>query len=75
MAQMVLSTKQKQIMAKESRLVVARVEEGENGMDGEFGVFGCKLFHYKICNGKAMGPCTTTQGTVCDWVTLLCNRN
>ena len=45
MAQMVLSTKQKQIMAKESRLVVARVEEGENGMDGEFGVFGCKLLH------------------------------
>ena len=38
MAQMILSTKQKQITDLESRLVVAR-EEGEwSGMDRKFGV-------------------------------------
>ena len=45
MAQMILSTKQKQITAKKSRLVVARKEWGVSGMDGEFGVGGCKLLH------------------------------
>ena len=28
-----------------------------------------------IWNGWAMGPYCTAQGTVCDWVTLLYNRN
>ena len=46
MAQMILSTKQKQItqiMDKGSRLVVARREGGWSGMDGEFEVGSCKL--------------------------------
>uniref|UniRef100_A0A8D1JYU5 DUF1725 domain-containing protein n=1 Tax=Sus scrofa TaxID=9823 RepID=A0A8D1JYU5_PIG len=41
MAQMILSTKQKQIMDMEGRLVVAR--GAESGMGGEFGIGGCKL--------------------------------
>ena len=40
---MVLFIKQKQIMDMESRLVVAKREQGEGGMDGEFGVSRCKL--------------------------------
>ena len=28
-----------------------------------------------VWNGWAMGPYCTAQGTVCDWVTLLYNRN
>ena len=28
-----------------------------------------------ICNGWAMGPYCTAEGTLCDWVTLLYNRN
>ena len=47
MAQMIPSTKQKQIMGMLSRLVVARREEGEKGMDGEFGVDRCQLLHFK----------------------------
>ena len=39
MAQMILSTKQKPITAKESRLVVAREKWGGSGMDGEVGDF------------------------------------
>ena len=38
MAQMILSTKQKQILDRESRLAFARGEGGEKGMDG--GVWG-----------------------------------
>ena len=45
MAQLILSTKQKQIMAMESRLVVAREKEGGSGVDRESGVGGCKLLH------------------------------
>ena len=36
--QMILSTKQKQIMDMESRLVVARGKEGGSRMDGDFRV-------------------------------------
>ena len=43
MAQMILSTKQEQIIDRESKLVVARGERGGNRMDGEFGEGGCKL--------------------------------
>jgi len=38
MAQMILSTKQKQIMGRESRLVIVRRKGAGNGMDGESGV-------------------------------------
>ena len=49
MAQMTISTKQKQIMDRDSRLVVAR---GGNGMDREFGVGRYKLLHLEgISNG------------------------
>ena len=44
MAQMNLSTKEKQIMAKESRLGVAGGQEGV-GLDREFGIGGSKLLH------------------------------
>ena len=70
MAQMILSTKQKQIMAKESRLVVPRREGVEWTGDLGFGdANDC------IWNGWAMGPYCTAQGTVSDWVTLRYNRN
>ena len=45
MAQMILSTKQKQIMNMERRLVVAVGEKGGSELDREFGVGGCKLLH------------------------------
>ena len=45
MAQMVLSTIQKETMDTERRLVVATGEGGGSGMDREFGVGGCKLLH------------------------------
>ena len=38
MAQMILLTKQGQIMDMDSRLVVAKGERGGTGMDREFGV-------------------------------------
>ena len=44
MAQIFLPTKQKWIIANESRLVVAG-GEGGRGMDGEVGAWGCKLAH------------------------------
>ena len=71
MAQMNLSTKQKQITAKESRLVVPGGRREENGMDRQFGVWGCKLLfgmdgqwgpivqHRELC---VMGSlCCTTE--------------
>ena len=52
MAQPILSKKQKQFMDMESRLVFARVERGEEGMDREFEVGRCKLLHLEwISNG------------------------
>ena len=41
-------------------------------MDGLFRVLGGKVLYL---DGQAMGPYCTAQGTVCDWVTLQCNRN
>lgn len=67
MAQMGLSAKQKQCMAKESRLIYAG--EGGEGMGQtgslEFGDGNCF-----ILNAQAVGPYCTAKGTVCDWVTL-----
>ena len=56
-----------------NRLVVPRWAGGKNGMNRPFGVFldaNCYIW-----NGCALGPYFTTQGTMCDWVTLLYNRN
>ena len=69
-AMMILSTKQKDIMAKESRPVVPG--EGGGGLMGSSGLFDANCC---IWNGWAMGPYCTVQGTLCDWVTLLYNRN
>ena len=43
MAQMILSTKQKQVMDMESRLVAAREERVQSGMNIKFGVSVYKL--------------------------------
>ena len=44
MAQIILSTKQKQVTDMESRLVASGEGVG-SGMDREFEVGGCKLLH------------------------------
>ena len=64
MAHMILYIKEKQTMAKESRLVVP----GEWGMGwiGSLGFFNANSY---IWSGWAMGPYCTAQGTVCDRVT------
>ena len=64
MAQMILSTKQKQITAKEIRLVVPRGRAEEVGWSGRSGILDANS---NICNGWAMGPHYTAQGTMCDW--------
>ena len=46
MAQTILSTKQKQVMDLENRLVFAS-GRGERGPDGEFGAGRRRLFHLK----------------------------
>ena len=52
MAQIILSTKQKQIMDMKSRLVFVRGKGGGSGMDRAFGVGRCKLLHFEwISNG------------------------
>ena len=54
MAQMILSTEQKQIMDMESRLVLPR-GRGGSGTDGEIGVGRYKLLHLEwICNGDLL---------------------
>ena len=70
MAQMSLSTKQKQIIAKENRLVVPKGKWRGRGMDEQCGVLEANSY----CKGWAMRPYCTAQGTVCDWVTLLYKR-
>ena len=45
MAQMILSARQKQVMAKDRRLMIPWGDGGGSGMDGQFGIFGCKLLH------------------------------
>ena len=42
---MILPTKQKQITVMDSRLEVARGEEGRSGMDGDLGVIRHKLLY------------------------------
>ena len=72
MAEMTLSTKQKQITAKESRLVVAR-DEGKGVQWMESLVFvdaNCYLW-----NGWVLGSYCTAQETIYAQVTLLCNKN
>ena len=57
MAQMILSTKQKQkqIKVKESRLVVARGEEGRSRMDDrEFGIGRGKLLHLEWMGNEVL---------------------
>ena len=72
MAQMILSTKQKQITELESRLVVAR-----GRWEGVEWTGNLELMepNYNIWNRWAMRSYCTAQGTVCDWVTLLYNRH
>ena len=53
MVQMILPTKQKQITAMESRLVVAWGEGKGSGMDGEYGVHGCQLLHLEWISNRA----------------------
>ena len=49
MAQMNLSTKQKQTQrVREDRLVVAKVEGGRGRMDWEFGVGRCKCITFRM---------------------------
>ena len=60
MAQVIVSTKQKQITAKESRLVVSRGRG--SGMDEQLGFLDANC----IRNGWAVGPYCTAQGSVCD---------
>ena len=69
---MILFTKQKQITARKSRLLVPRGKAGRVGWMGSLGVLDANC---NIWNGWAMGPYGTAQGTVCDWVTLLYNRS
>ena len=72
MAQMILSPEQKQIMAKESRLVVTSKEVGRE-WDGL--VVQGFWMQTHVWSGWAVGPWYTAQGSVCDWVTLLYRRN
>ena len=60
MAKMILSTKQRWIMNMDSRLLVDSGEEGEggNGMDGEFGIGGCKLLHLEWMGNGVLLYCT-----------------
>ena len=72
MAQMILSEKQKQFMAKgEQTCSQGRWEEGVR-WTGSLGFLDTNCY---IWNGWAMGPCCIAQGTMCDWITLLDNRN
>ena len=52
--------------------MIRRGEGGRTGMDGQFGVLDANCY---IWNGWAVGPYCTAQGTVCDWVPSLYNRN
>ena len=66
---MILPTEQKQIMAKESRLVVPSGEREGSGMDGQF---GSKLLYLEWMGNTAL---LNNTWNWCDWVTLLYNRN
>ena len=51
---MILSTKQKQIMDMESRLMAAGRSGGGSRMHREFGVSGYKLLHLEWVNDKVL---------------------
>lgn len=51
---MIPSTQQKQIMAKESRHVIPMGETGRERMEGQFGVFGCKLLYLEWMGSGAL---------------------
>ena len=59
-------------MAKESRLVVPGAWAGGVEWTGSSGFLDANSY---IWNGWAMGSYCTAQGIVCDWVTLLYDRN
>ena len=54
MTQTILSTKQKGLTDMENRLVVAKAEGRRSGMDGEFGVGRCKLFHLEWMGNEVL---------------------
>ena len=54
MAQMNLSTEQKQISDRESRLVVAKGERVGSGIDWEFRISGCKLLHLEWISNEVL---------------------
>ena len=49
-----LSTKQNRLTDMENKLVVAKGEWEESGMDWEFGVSRCKLLHLEWINNKVL---------------------
>ena len=67
MAQMILPTKQKEITAKESRLVVSGGRGEGVGWMGSLGFW--KAFIFGMC-GQGVLYCIA-QENVCHWVTLL----
>ena len=54
MAQMNLSTKQKQTHRHRERLVVAKGETGGRGKNWEFGISRCKLLYIGWINNKVL---------------------
>ena len=68
MAQMILSTKQKQV----TDLWLPGGGRG-GGWTGSLGLVDQENCYVRT--GWAMGSYCTAKGTVCDWVTLLYNRN
>ena len=51
---MILSTKWKQIIGTESRLVVAKGGGGGSGIDWEFGVSRCNLLHLEWISNEIL---------------------
>ena len=54
MAQMNLSTEQKQTHGHREQTCGCQGGEEGNGMDGEFGVSGCKLFHSEWTSNEVL---------------------
>ena len=65
MAQMNLSTKQKQTHRLENRLVVVKGLGGGSGIDWEFGVGRCKPLHLEYINKILL---YTAQGTISNFL-------